>query len=156
MHFLQGACQLVLAWMSITVIDGKMNILFLVSDDMRPEIGAWLGPYFPTPTHPKIHTPNLDRLAGRSLVLKRAYVQQAVCSPSRTSVLTGRRPDSTHVYDLISYFRKVGGNYTTIPQYFKEQGYLTAGMGKIFHPGEASGNNDPISWTEPYFLPKAT
>lgn len=134
--------------------EGKMNVLFLVSDDMRPEIGAYKGKDYPTPFHPNMHTPNLDALASRSLLLKKAYVQQAVCSPSRTSLLTGRRIDTTHVYDLLHYWRKVAGNFTTIPQYFKENGYITAGMGKIFHPGIASDDNDPISWTEPYFLPK--
>jgi iduronate 2-sulfatase len=69
----------------------KMNVLFLVSDDMRPELSAYLGKDFPSPVHPPVlHSPNLDKLANRSLLLKRAYVQQAVCSPSRTSLLTGR------------------------------------------------------------------
>ena len=134
----------------------KMNILFLVSDDMRPELTSFLGPDFPSPVHPKVHSPNLDALAAKSLLLRRAYVQQAVCSPSRTSLLTGRRPDTTHVYDLTHYWRKVGGNFTTIPQYFKEHGYVSAGMGKIFHPGKASGFDDPISWNEPYFRPVNT
>ncbi|KAK6176457.1 hypothetical protein SNE40_014742 [Patella caerulea] len=129
----------------------RKNILFLVSDDMRPEIGAYLGPDFPSPIHPTIHTPNLDALASKSLLLKRAYVQQAICSPSRTSLLTGRRPDTTHVYDLVHYFRHVGGNYTTIPQFFKNNGYRSIGMGKIFHHGKASGYDDPISWSEPYY-----
>lgn len=132
--------------------EGSKNVLFLVSDDMRPQIGAYNGPDFPSPIHPPMFTPNLDALAARSLLLKRAYVQQALCSPSRTSLLTGRRPDTTHVYDLTHYFRKVGGNYTTIPEYFKMNGYETVGMGKIFHPGmQASGGDDPISWTMPYF-----
>ena len=129
----------------------KMNVLFLVSDDLRPELGAYLGSDFPSPIHPKIYTPNIDALANKSLLLKRAHVQLAVCSPSRASLLTGRRPDTTRVHDLIHYWRKVGGNFTTIPQYFKENGYITAGMGKVFHPGAASGQDDPISWTEPYF-----
>ena len=132
----------------------KKNVLFLVADDMRPELNSFLGPDFPSPVHTQIHAPNLDALAARSLLLKRAYVQQAVCSPSRTSLLTGRRPDTTHVYDLETYFRKSGGSFTTIPQYFKENGYLSIGMGKIFHPGIlASDNDDPISWSEPYFHP---
>lgn len=129
------------------------NVLFLVSDDMRPEIGAYLGPDFPSPVHPKIHTPNLDKLAKQSLLLKRAYVQQALCSPSRTSLLTGRRPDTTRTHDLYHYFRAVAGNFTTIPQYFKENGYTTLAMGKIFHPGHTSGNDDPISWTVPNWQP---
>ena len=132
----------------------KMNVLFLVVDDMRPELNCYLGPDFPSPVHPNIHSPHLDALAAKSLLLKRAYVQQAVCSPSRTSLLTGRRPDTTHVYDLQTYFRKSGGNFTTIPQYFKQNGYHSIGMGKIFHPGQASDHDDPISWSEPYFHPK--
>ena len=129
----------------------KMNVLFFVSDDMRPEINSFIGSDFPTPIHPRMHTPNLDELYAKSLVLKKAYVQQAVCSPSRTSLLTGRRPDTTHVYDLVKYFRKVGGNFTTIPQFFKDNGYLSAGMGKIFHHGPASDFDDPISWNFPYY-----
>ncbi|KAK6172185.1 hypothetical protein SNE40_015903 [Patella caerulea] len=124
----------------------RKNILFLVADDMRPDLGVYRS------GDPVIHTPHLDALAGKSLLLKKAYVQQAYCSPSRTSLLTGRRPDTTHVYDLIHYFRQSGGNFTTIPQYFKERGYNSIGMGKIFHPGrKASEFDDPISWSRPYF-----
>lgn len=114
--------------------EGKKNVLFLVSDDMRPEISAFYGPDFPSPVHPKMHTPHLDALARRSLLLKRAYVQVALCSPSRTALLTGRRPDTSHIYTIGPYFRNTGGNFTTLPEYFKENGYLTIGMGKIFHP----------------------
>ena len=149
-------CNCVLLALSLCLLamstHGKrMNVLFLVADDMRPQLGAYEGPDFPTPVHPKMHTPHLDELASRSLLLKQAHVQQAVCSPSRTATLTGRRPDTTHIYDLVLYFRNVGGNFTTIPQYFKDHGYVSAGMGKIFHPGTASNNDDPISWTVPYF-----
>ena len=134
---------------------GRKNVLFLVADDMRPELGAYYGKDFPSPVHPPIYSPNLDKLAARSLLLKRAYCQQAVCSPSRTSLLTGRRPDTTHVYDLQTYWRESAGNFTTIPQYFKNNGYVSIGMGKIFHPGIASGHDDPISWSEPYFHAKS-
>jgi arylsulfatase A-like enzyme len=78
-----------------------------------------------------MHTPNIDALAAKSLVLTKNYVQQAVCSPTRTSMLTGRRPDRTRVYDLYSYFRTVGGNYTTVPEFFKQKGYQSVGMGKV-------------------------
>ena len=129
----------------------RMNVLFLVADDMRPELASYYGKDFPSPIHPPIKSPHLDMLAARSLLLKRAYCQQAVCSPSRTSLLTGRRPDTTHVYDLQTYWRKSGGNFTTIPEYFKQYGYTSVGMGKVFHPGKASGDDDPISWSMPYF-----
>lgn len=133
---------------------GRKNVLFLVADDMRPELGCYYGKDFPSPIHPPMHSPNLDKLASKSLLLKRAYCQQAVCSPSRTSLLTGRRPDTTHVYDLQTYWRKSGGNFTTIPEYFKNNGYVSVGMGKVFHPGIASGGDDPISWSQPYFHAK--
>ncbi|XP_041362830.1 iduronate 2-sulfatase-like [Gigantopelta aegis] len=129
----------------------KMNVLFLVSDDLRPQLGMYNGSSAPSSVHPPMHTPALDALSRRSLLLKRAYCQQAICSPSRTSLLTGRRPDTTHVYDLHKYFRHVGGNFTTILEYFKMHGYRTIGMGKIFHHGAASGWDDPISWTDLYF-----
>ena len=140
---------------AIHVCFGRRNVLSLVADDMRPELGAYYGQDFPSPVHPPIHSPNLDKLAAKSLLLKRAYCQQAVCSRSRTSLLTGRRSDTAHVYDLQTYWRKAGGNFTTIPEYFKNNGYISIGMGKIFHPGiHASGGDDPISWSEPYFHAK--
>ena len=94
---------------------------------------------------------NINHLLICDMLRRFSYVQQAVCSPSRTSLLTGRRPDTTHVYDLWHYFRNTGCNVTTLPQYFKEIGYRTAGHGKVFHPGHASNNDDPPSWTEPYY-----
>lgn len=139
------------AFFLVSVTAKQFNVLFLAADDMRPQLGAYQGPDFPSLVKQKMHTPNLDKLAGRSLLLKRAYVQQAVCSPSRASSLTGRRPDTTRVHDMLAYWRKVGGDFTTIPQYFKQHGYRTTGMGKIFHPGPPSGGDDPISWTDPYF-----
>lgn len=126
------------------------NVLFLIVDDLRPEIGCFQEK---DQSKTRMHTPNLDSLAKRSILFQRAYVQQAVCSPSRTSLLTGRRPDTTRVHDLTQYWRHAAGNFTTLPQFLKENGYRTAGLGKVFHPGRASGHNDPISWTEKYFSP---
>ncbi|ELU17681.1 hypothetical protein CAPTEDRAFT_166110 [Capitella teleta] len=133
------------------VLSRHPNVLFLVVDDMRPQLGCFEGEDFPAHPHPQMHTPNIDALAARSLLLKRAHVQQAVCAPSRASVLTGRRPDTTRVHDFLHYWRETGGNFTTIPQYFKENGYKSVGMGKVFHPGHSSGQDDPISWSEKYF-----
>lgn len=82
---------------------------------------------------PKLITPNLDRLARRSLLFHRAYSQYALCGPSRTSVLTSRRPTTTKVFGFDTYFRHSMNNATTIPQYFKEHGYRTIGVGKVFH-----------------------
>ena len=114
----------------------KKNILFLAADDLRPNLGLYPDVY----QEAVMHTPNLDGLASRSLVFERAYVQQALCSPSRSSLMTGRRPDTTHVTDLNTWFREAGGNFTTIPQFFKQQGYKSINVGKMFHPSEeASG-----------------
>ena len=147
----RGIAPIFFLWYFVGMSTARKNVLFLVADDMRVQLGSYEGKYFSSSVHPPMYTPNLDKLSSKSLLLKRAYVQQALCSPSRTSLLTGRRPDTTHVYDLFHYWRHVGGNFTTIPQYFKNHGYLTIGMGKIFHHGMASGSDDPISWSSPYF-----
>ena len=128
-----------------TVFGQKKNVLFIAVDDLRPELGAY-GIDF-------VKTPNIDKLASQSIVFERAYCQVALCSPSRTSLLTGRRPDTNHVWRISAdeYWRNYT-NATTIPQYFKENGYVSAGMGKIFHPGAANGNDDTAySWSLPYF-----
>ena len=85
-----------------------------------------------------LSTPNLCVLANDSLVLQQSYVAMGICSPSRTALLTSRRPGTSHVWDLVSYFRTVGGNFTTLPQYFKERGYTSVGMVRFFFPFLAS------------------
>ena len=123
----------------------KKNVLFIAVDDLRPELGTY-GIDF-------VNSPNIDKLASQSMVFERAYCQVALCSPSRTSLLTGRRPDTNHVWEIAGdeYWRTFT-NATTIPQYFKENGYISAGMGKIFHPGAPNGNDDrAYSWSVPYF-----
>eukprot|EP01060_Flectonema_neradi_P011255 TRINITY_DN18357_c0_g1_i1.p1 TRINITY_DN18357_c0_g1~~TRINITY_DN18357_c0_g1_i1.p1 ORF type:complete len:538 (+),score=109.66 TRINITY_DN18357_c0_g1_i1:54-1667(+) len=146
---MKSLCAAVLA-LSLASADAKKNVLFFAVDDLRPELNCMGDNPIPGSVTPKLHTPNFDRLAARSLLMRKNYVQQAVCSPTRTSLLTGRRPDRTRTYDLYSYFRDVAANYTTIPEYFKDQhDFLTVGMGKIFHPGHASGMDDICcSWTD--------
>ncbi|MCX5659742.1 MAG: sulfatase [Planctomycetota bacterium] len=92
----------------------------------------------------------MDRLAARGLLFERAYCAQAVCSPSRTSLLTGCRPDTTRVYDLETHFRKTLPNVVTLPQHFKANGYHTQAFGKIYH----GGLDDPASWSSPLTYPK--
>ena len=116
----------------------RPNILFLAVDDLRPEFGAYGKPY--------VKTPNLDKLAARGVTFDRAYCQQAVCSPSRSSIMTGMRPDSTRVYDLVTHFRDALPDAVTMPQFFKENGYFVRGLGKIYHPGF----DDPRSWSVPW------
>ena len=129
----------------------KLNVLMIIADDMRPEIGAFYNPKKPYSMYPRIKTPNLNSFAVRSLLLRRAYAQQAICAPSRVSLLTSRRPDTTKVYTIDeTYWRDLAGNLVTIPQFFKNNGYRTVGIGKIFHHGSGSDKNDPPSWSEEY------
>jgi iduronate 2-sulfatase len=116
----------------------KPNVLFVAVDDLKPALACAGDP------HAK--TPNIDKLAARGTVFTRAYCQQAVCSPSRSSLLTGRRPDSTQVYDLVTHFRKALPDVVTLPQHFKNNGYHVHGIGKIFH----GGYNDEPSWSVPW------
>ena len=121
----------------------KLNVLFIAVDDLRPEINA--------SGSSLIKTPNLDRIAARGTTFERAYCQQAVCSPSRSSLMTGRRPDATRVWDLETHFRQALPNAVTVAQHFKDHGYHSMGMGKIFH----GGFDDTLSWSEPSQYPKA-
>ncbi len=128
---------------------GKYNILMLGADDMRPELGPFIhtNPAY----HQQMFTPNIDRLAKSSMVFKHTYAQFPICDPSRTSMLTSRRPDTSRVYSYQRYFRTHGLNFTTLPQYFKNNGYRTFGMGKVFHPRRHElGIGDPPSWSEPF------
>ncbi|XP_075018371.1 iduronate 2-sulfatase isoform X4 [Calonectris borealis] len=124
-----------------------MNVLFIVVDDLRPVLGCY--------GDKLVKSPNIDQLASQSIVFSNAYAQQAVCAPSRVSFLTGRRPDTTRLYDFYSYWRVHAGNYSTLPQYFKENGYVTLSVGKVFHPGVSSNYSDdyPYSWSIPPFHP---
>ena len=123
--------------------DRPMNVLFFAVDDLRPELLA--------SGSDVIRTPNLDRIAAKGTTFDRAYCQQAVCSPSRSSLMTGRRPDSTRVWDLETHFRKALPDAVTLGQHFKNNGYFVQGMGKIFH----GGFDDAPTWSTPWQTPKA-
>ena len=114
----------------------KYNVLFIISDDLRPELGTY--------GNQIIKTPNIDALAARGMRFDRAYAQFPLCNPSRSSLLNGRYPTQTGVMDNNSYFRVKHPDYVTLPQYFKQHGYATLRIGKIFH----GGIDDEVSWTE--------
>lgn len=120
----------------------KPNVLFIAVDDLRPELGCY--------GNKIVKTPNMDRLAARGIVFNRAYVRQAVCSPSRRSLLTGRRPDATKVWDLETHFRVALPDTITLPQHFKANGYHCSALSKIYH----SGFEDGRSWNEPHWYPR--
>jgi arylsulfatase A-like enzyme len=119
------------------------NVLFIAVDDLRPESAASASDL--------IRTPNIDRIAARGTTFDRAYCQQAVCSPSRSSLMTGRRPDATRVWDLDTHFRTALPDAVTIGQHFKNRGFFVQGMGKIFH----GGFDDKPTWSVPWGTPKA-
>ena len=117
----------------------KLNVLFIAVDDLRPELNCY--------GHKHILSPNIDRLAARGLIFERAYCQQAVCAPSRISLLSGCRPDTTTIYDLNTPLRTRMPQVVTLPQHFKKNGYETLSIGKIYH----HMSDDRQAWTvKPY------
>jgi arylsulfatase A-like enzyme len=124
----------------------KPNILFIAVDDLKPLLGCY--------GNTLVKTPNIDRLAKISTVFNRNYCQQAICGPTRASIMTGTRPDVTQVWNLTTQMRDVNPNLVTLPQYLITQGYETSGIGKIYHPSSAIGGVDPVSWSIPYLKSK--
>ena len=124
-----------------TAVVTHPNILFISIDDLRPDIGVY--------GNEEIITPNIDSFAGEGVTFLRTYSQAAVCAPSRASLMTGLRPDSTRVWHLGDKFRVINLGTVTMPQYFHKYGYHTVSIGKIFH----NYMPDSISWDEPDLRP---
>ncbi len=120
----------------------RKNVLFIAVDDLRPELGCY--------GHPMIQSPNIDALAQSGVLFERTYCQQAICGPTRASLLTGKRPDTTKVYDLKTHIRENLPDTVTLQQHFKNHGYFSQGMGKLFH----GGMEDEPSYSVPHQNPK--
>lgn len=117
----------------------RRNVLFIAVDDLRPQLGCY--------GHARIKSPNIDKLASQGLRFDRAYCQQAVCAPTRASLLTGTRPDTTRVYDLQTPLDTVRPDLVSIPHHFRKHGYETISLGKVYH----HPNEDPQGWSaEPW------
>jgi iduronate 2-sulfatase len=114
----------------------KLNVLFIMSDDLRPELGCY--------GHKLIKTPNIDKLAAAAVRFERAYCQFPLCNPSRTSLLTGRHPTTTGVLDNVTWFGALHPDWVSLPRLFQMMGYATLRTGKIFH----GGIDDADAWTE--------
>ena len=124
----------------------KKNVLFIAVDDLKPLLNAY--------GESQMITPNFDRLAKMGTIFTNAHVQQAVCGPSRASVMTGTYPDRTKVWDLHTDFRKSAPDLMSMPEYLVTQGYETAAVGKIYHKGSSSPGHDGKSWSMSHFQPR--
>jgi iduronate 2-sulfatase len=121
--------------------DRKLNVLFVSIDDLGPNLGAY--------DNEHIVSPNLDEFATTGTTFRRTYCQAAVCAPSRASLMSGLRPDSTRVWHLGDKFRELHPKIVTMPQHFHSNGYRTVCIGKIFH----NYMPDSVSWDEPDLRP---
>ncbi len=119
----------------------RPNILFIIVDDLRPELGCY--------GNTEIKTPHIDEFAQGALVFNRAYCQAAACAPSRASVFLGQRAETMRVWSLGEKFREINPDAVTMPQHFHKYGYYTVSMGKIFH----NHMPDPVSFEEPDLRP---
>ena len=100
---------------------------------MRPNLGCYRDHFYPEREYKKMHTPNLDALAREGTLFTRAFVSHAICTPSRSCIFAGRRPDSTRVHSAMpKWLRQSNPDIKLLPEVFREAGYWTAGFGKVY------------------------
>lgn len=124
-----------------TLAPATPNVLFIAVDDLRPELNCYGAKH--------MQTPNIDRLASSGVLFERAYCQVSVCNPSRNSVLSGLRPDTTKILANNKFLRPTLPDVVTLPQHFKNHGYTALSLGKIFHHSEGEPGDDLQSWSKP-------
>ena len=123
--------------------EGQYNVLFIIGDDLRPLLGCY--------GHPEIHTPNIDRIADQGTLFNRAYCQYPLCSPSRISMMTGLRTETTQILNNRTDLRQTVPNAITLPQHFKTHGYHTQSLGRVFTLPRLQDDAD--SWSVPSWRP---
>lgn len=137
--------RLLVLWLCFTSLawtaDSRPNVLLLMADDLASTLGSY--------GHPQAQTPHLDALAKEGVLFNRAYCQFPHCNPSRSSMMSGLRPNSTRVTDNADNLYTNLPGVLTLPHHFRQQGYATARCGKIFHLGIPTGlesMDDPLGW----------
>ncbi len=141
---LLGVASLFIGGHTVNAQDSeKTNVIMVVIDDLRTELGCY--------GVDAMHSPSIDRFAKKGMLFNHAYAQYPVCNPSRSSFLSGLRPDEVGIISNTVPLRRVQPNLVTLPQLFRENGYFTAGIGKIFHLSVDHGDEralfvDPLSW----------
>jgi len=120
----------------------KPNILFIAVDDLKPLLGCY--------GDTLAKTPHIDALAGKGMTFSASYCQQAVCAPSRVSLMTSRYPDQTRVWDLKTKMRDMDPGIITLPQYLIQKGYRTSGTGKILDYRSVDDGQDRPSWSNSF------
>jgi iduronate 2-sulfatase len=123
----------------------RPNVLLILVDDLKPALGCY--------GDPTAITPSIDRLAARGMRFELAYCNQAVCAPSRFTLMLGSHSTSTGLYGLGSQLRKIVPDAVTLPQHFDRHGYRTESLGKVFHIGHGN-QGDPDSFQVPHFHDK--
>ena len=141
----QAAASADVATAGVVEVANRPNVLLICVDDLKPLLGCY--------GDAKVKTPSLDRLAQRGVLFERAYCNQAVCAPSRNTLMTGLRPTTLGIYDLPTHFRKAAPDAVTVSQYFIQQGYRAEALGKIYHTGHGN-HDDARSWTVSHWSPK--
>jgi iduronate 2-sulfatase len=135
-----SAFLLTIAQFTSLVAAERPNVLFIAIDDLRTDLHCY--------GNAQIHSPNIDQLAAVGTLFERAYCQQAVCNPSRSSMLTGLRLDTLNLWDLPTHFRQRIPDVVTLPQLFRNSGYHTQCVGKIFHNWRQDDyRGDAVSWS---------
>jgi len=139
-HFLFALCPLFFAQAE------RPNVLLILVDDLKPALGCY--------GDAAAKTPNIDRLAARGMRFDWAYYNQAVCAPSRFTLMLGSHSTSTGLYGLGSSLRQILPGAVTLPQHFaKHGGYRAESIGKVFHIGQGN-DGDPASFSVPHFKDK--